>query len=52
MFEWFMEVYKDLPREKIIINFAKGSLDFDNMTDEDLRIVYCENLVAALPKKK
>lgn len=52
MFEWFMEVCKDLPRDKIIANFATGSLDFDSMTDEDLRIVYCENLVAALPKKK
>lgn len=52
MFEWFMEVYKDLPRDQIIAKFAPGSLDFENMTDEDLRIVYCENMVGALPKKK
>ena len=52
MFEWFMEVYKDLPRDQIINKFAKGSLDFENMTDEDLRIVYCENMVGALPKKR
>ena len=47
-----MEVYKDLARDQMIAKFAPGSLDFENMTDEDLRIVYCENLVAALPKKK
>ena len=52
MFEWFMEVYKDLPRDQMIAKFAPGSLDFEAMTDEDLRMVYCENLVAALPKRK
>jgi hypothetical protein len=52
MFEWFMEGYKDLPREQMIAKFAPGSLDFEKMTDEELRIVYCENCVAALPKKK
>src|SRR5207244_2096597 len=45
MFEWFMEVYKDWPRDQMVARFVPGSLDFGNMTDEDLRIVYCENLV-------
>ena len=51
MFEWFMDVYRDLPRDQMIAKFAPGSLYFDGMTDEELRMIYCENLVAALPQK-
>lgn len=50
LFEWFMEAEKNKPRDKILKWFssARDLAALENLSDEDLRIAYCEALVAAI----
>ncbi|MGX4773894.1 YecA family protein [Bradyrhizobium guangdongense] len=52
MFEWLMEVHKDYPRDKIISGFAASGMDFDRLSDEELRMTFCENIVANLANRR
>jgi hypothetical protein len=52
LFEWFMETHKDLTRDQLISRCAGSNLDFEKLSDEELRMAYCEAMVAALPKEK
>jgi len=54
LLEWLMEVNKAVPRAKILEWFA-GAPDFgelENLADEELRLAYCEALVAVVEAKK
>jgi hypothetical protein len=52
-FEWFMEVYENTPRSKIVEwigrHFPPDYLD--TLSDEDLRAVYCEGLVGHMQRQ-
>jgi hypothetical protein len=50
LFEWLMETQKDVPREKLISWFPAGIPHLEKMTDQELRMAYCEGIVASLPK--
>jgi hypothetical protein len=54
LFEWFMETQKDMPRVKILAWFAKspGLGQLEKMSDEELRIAYCEALVSSVEARK
>jgi hypothetical protein len=54
LFEWFMKTQKDMPRAKILAWFAKSPqlAELEKMSDEDLRISYCEALVSSVEARK
>ena len=54
LFEWLMEVNKTISREKMLAWFSpsREGAELENLNDEDLRIEYCEALVAAVEAKK
>lgn len=54
LFEWLMETQKHFPREKMLTFFSKAPAfaEYEAMSDDDLRIAYCEALVAAIPEKR
>lgn len=52
-FEWFMATHKTMPREKILAWFSSAAnlAELEKLSDEDLRITYCEALVAFMVAK-
>jgi hypothetical protein len=54
LFEWFMETTKMTPRAKILEWFsaAPDLAELEKLNDEDLRIAYCERLVASVEARK
>jgi hypothetical protein len=53
LFEWFMATHKTMPRAKMLAWFsaAPDLAELEKLSDEDLRIAYCEALVAAVEAK-
>jgi hypothetical protein len=56
-FTWFMDAYKDALRENILawLSPARDRAELEKLSDEELRMVYCEAHVAAmnnLPKTR
>jgi hypothetical protein len=53
LFEWLMEVNKELPRDKMLEWFssARDKAELEKLNDVELLMAYCEAHVAALPKK-
>jgi hypothetical protein len=49
LFEWFMAAQKSLPRARMLAWFsvARNLAELEKLSDDDLRILYCEALVAA-----
>jgi hypothetical protein len=45
-----METQKNVSREKLISWFPAGTSHLETMTDQELRMAYCELVVASLPK--
>ena len=54
LFEWFMTVQKELPRAKMLewLSGTPNLSEFETLSDEDLRIAYCEGLVGAVRAKR
>lgn len=52
LFEWLMDAQKDMAREKILAWFGPLSnmAELEKLSDEELRMTYCEALVAAIDK--
>lgn len=50
LFEWLMETQKNMPRDKVLAWFASRPdlAELEKMTDGDLRLAYCEALVAGI----
>ena len=52
LFEWFMQVYADMPRDKMMEQLTKYRIPdggYERYNDEELRAIYCEGLVAMMP---
>jgi hypothetical protein len=49
-FTWFMDAYKDAPRRNMLewLSPNRDRQELENLSDDDLRMVYCEGHVAAL----
>jgi hypothetical protein len=47
LFEFFMDVYAELPREKLLSHLQGRVLGAETMPVDQLRAVYCEGLVSA-----
>jgi hypothetical protein len=54
LFEWFMAIQKTTPRANILAWFSPSQslAELEALSDEDLRIAYCEALVAAMEATK
>ena len=54
LFEWFMEVNAKLPRETILVRIAQwpSSEALKKLSDDDLRMEYCEATVASIEAKR
>ncbi len=50
LFEWFVEVTKITPRDKMLNWFGahRDRAELDKLSDEDLRIEYCEGLTSVM----
>lgn len=53
LFEWFMDTQKTIHRDKMLAWFsaARDFAELEKLSDEDLRIAYCEAMVAAMEAK-
>jgi hypothetical protein len=53
LFEWLMATQKSLPRSKMLAWFPPtGDMaELEKLSDEDLRLAYCEALVAVVDAK-
>ncbi len=54
LFEWLMEVQKNTPRETMLSWFSstRDRAELEQLSDEDLRITYCEGMVAAVTAQR
>jgi hypothetical protein len=54
LFDWLMEANKGMRRSNILAFFsaAPNLLELEMLSDEELRITYCEALVAGIEAKK
>jgi hypothetical protein len=52
LFEFFMDAYKELPRDVLLERCANAGQDLAKMSDEDLLMLYCEALVAQVAQKR
>lgn len=53
LFAWLMDMYKTTPRDKLL-EFVSNWPDFERLqqlSDEDLRVEYCERTAAAMVAK-
>ncbi len=50
LFEWFMEAHKATPRATLLtwLSAARDRAELDKFGDEDLRMLYCEAMVASV----
>jgi len=46
-----MDAYKDLPREELLKRCLNLGQDLEKMNHEDLLMLYCEALVAHVPRQ-
>lgn len=53
MFEWFLDVYKDTPRNKILewLNNAPDIKELRKLQDEELRLIYAERCALGTMKR-
>lgn len=53
LFEWFLATQKTMPRAKMLAWFsaARDLAELEKLSDEDLRIAYCEAMVAGVEAK-
>ncbi len=53
LFEWLMDAQRNFPRDKMLAFFSKAPnvAEYEAMSDDDLRIAYCEALVASVAGK-
>jgi hypothetical protein len=49
LFEFFMDAYKEIPRDELLKRCASAGKATEKMTDEDLLMLYCEALVSSAP---
>jgi hypothetical protein len=47
LFEFFMDTYKELPRDELSKRCVSAGQDIEKLNDEDLLMLYCEALVSA-----
>lgn len=55
LFEWFMVANENMPRDKMIAWFSPArnlTAELEKLSDEELRMAYCEGLIAAMQARK
>jgi hypothetical protein len=51
LFEFFMDAYKELPRDELLKRCANSGPGLEKMKNEELLMLYCEAMVASVPGK-